>query len=147
MKLSDLKRFAVDSAPVPGNSGRTATKITVLGEVFHPQSGSQEQTHTITLSARGKDESETLEKALERTLAFLDRVKDKADCVRGGIVQMSFDKATELYTAKAQVGLFEKGDGFTHPVVKTLSAFASDKNPDKAEDEALERVLKTMGEA
>ena len=147
MKLKDLKRFAVESQPVPGNSERLGVNVVVLREQFHEKTGSQAQQHSITLSARGATNKESLEKGLERTLSFLDRVKDKAFAVRGGIVQMGYNKETKEYTALAQIGLFDEGDGFTQPKVKSLSAFFTHKNPDKAEDGALELVLKTMGEA
>ena len=151
MKLSDLKRFSVESAEVPGNSGRFATKVIELGEEFHPQSGTQSQKTAITLSARidnadGVDEAASVEKALERTLSFFERVNGKADIVRAGIVNMTYNPVSESFRAKAQVTMLEHGDGFTHPVVKSLSAFASNKNPDKAEEEALNNVLKLMGE-
>lgn len=146
MKLSDLKRFAVESDKLPGNTPRLATRVSVLGETFHAESGRQSQTHTITLSAEAVDEKEALEKSLQRSLSFLDKVKDKAYAVRGGIVQMSFDKTTGKYRAKAQLALLEEGDKFTHPVKKSLSAFAEDKNPDKAEDKALGTILELMGE-
>lgn len=147
MKLKDLEKFAVETDLVPGNSGRTATRVTVLGDAFHPESGRQSQQHTITMSARGKDEKESLEKALERSLSVLDKVKGKAFAVRGGVVQIVYDKETTLYTAKAQLALLDEGDNFTHPVIKSMSAFASNKNPDKAEDTALQTVLEFMGEA
>lgn len=146
MKLSDLKRFAVETAPVPGNSGRTATKVSVLGEEFHAQSGRQSQKHSITLSGRGESEKASVEKALERTLAFLESVQDKAFAVRGGIVSMSYDPKSEVYTANAQLALLDEGDDFTHPVIKSVSSIFADKNPDTAESEALKTVLELMGE-
>lgn len=147
MKLSDLDRFAVESDKLPGNTPRLATRISVLTDKFHAESGRQAQTHTVTLSAEAVDEKEALEKSLHRSLSFLDQVKEKAYAVRGGIVQMTFDKSTGNYRAKAQLALLEEGDGFAHPVKKSLSAFAEDKNPDKAEDKALATILETMGEA
>ena len=147
MKLSDLKRFAVESDRVPGNTPRTATRISVLGEEFHPESGRQSQLSSLTLSGEGKTDQESLTKAIDRTLAFLERVQDKAFAVRGGIVQMNYNKADETYTAKAQLALLDEGDNITHPVIKSMSAFATNKNPNKAEDEALETILKLMGEA
>jgi len=152
MKLSDLKRFSVESSEVPGNSGRFATKVTELGEEYHPQSGTQSQKTAVTLSARVDisnkevDEAASVEKALERTLNFFERVKDKAEIVRAGIVNMTYNPVSESFRAKAMITMLEHGDGFTHPVIKSLSAFASNKNPDKAEEEALNNVLRLMGE-
>jgi len=143
MNLSDLKRFKVETDVHP--TGALNVTLFVLGDE-RMSAGTQKQLDVVGVVADGKNEEEATKNGQEFAVEVLGGLKGKADVVRVGTRDLmgSSDKG---FTAKVQVGLFDKGGVDEADLIKKVgNGFGKGKTMKAAQEEAIASALRLMGE-
>lgn len=141
MKLSDLKRFSLESQPHP--TGRMSVSLFVLDDE-RVNDANQRSLSMINVTASGKDETDATKKGIDVCLSRLEKLQKHADIVKLGVLSLNQDNSG--FQCTVQLGLFDKAESGADLIVKKTLGFGKGKTADKAEEAALESALELIGE-
>ena len=88
----------------------------------------------------------TFSRLQEQEEQVQEELKDYAEVVKIGTRELGKEPNGELYSAKVQVGLFDKSSEGADLIKKKGFGFGKHKDLKKAQQEAIESALRLMGE-
>lgn len=144
MKLSDVERFSLETE-VHSSGGMSVTLFVLADKKL--DAGNQRQLDVVNVVSDGKDEEEATAKGVDFSLEVLESLKSRADIVKVGVRELGkAEPNAKEFTAKVQVGLFDKQEEGADLIVKKGFGFGKDKDMKRAQKKAIASALRLMGE-